>query len=188
MNVGMIQIFILFIFSTFALYFDFKYKIIPNRLNIIFLIVGIISHLYFKCEILLYLFSNLICMFIVGILLNIFKVFAMGDLKYYLVTAVIIGFQNSLYIIFLTIILGVPFGSIYIIANHGLTFTIQKIRINLLQLFISPGNTTQLLKFPLMLASFPATLVWILIQMNGVEQLAPFNFLLSKILYFTPYR
>lgn len=188
MNVGVTETSILLLFSIFALYFDIKYKIIPNQLNVIFLIVGIVSHYFLKNEILLYLLSNLIPMLIIGILLNIIKVFAMGDVKFYLVITVIIGFQNSLYIIFFTIILGIPIGCIYVISLHGLTYTIQKIRLNLLQLFISQLNAKQLTKFPLMLASFPATLVWILIQMNGVEQLAPFNVVLPEILNFTTYR
>lgn len=188
MNVEMICLSILFIFSIFALYFDLKFKIIPNQLNIIFFIVGIILHVYLNHEKLFFLFSNLIFMLIIGIVLNVIKVIAMGDLKYYLVTTVIIGFQNSLIIIFLTLIFGVPLGCIYVIVKHGISYTISTIKLNLMQLFISPTNMYQLTKFPLMLASFPATLVWIVTQMNGVEQFAPFNVVLSKILNFILYR
>ena len=188
MNVEMICLSILFIFSIFALYFDLKFKIIPNQLNIIFFIVGIILHVYLNHEKLFSLFSNLIFMLIIGILLNVIKVIAMGDLKYYLVTTVIIGFQNSLIIIFLTLIFGVPLGCIYVIVKHGISYTISTIKLNLMQLFISPTNMNQLTKFPLMVASFPATLVWIVTQMNGVEQFAPFNVVLSKILNFILYR
>lgn len=188
MNVEMISLSILFIFSIFALYFDLKFKVIPNQLNIIFFIVGIILHVYLNHEKLFILFSNLIFMLIIGILLNVIKVIAMGDLKYYLVTTVIIGFQNSLIIIFLTLIFGVPLGCIYVIVNNGISYTISTIKLNLMQLFISPTNMNQLTKFPLMLASFPATLVWIVTQMNGVEQFAPFNVVLSKILNFILYR
>jgi prepilin peptidase CpaA len=185
MNVGMIEIFALLIFSIIALYFDIKYKKIPNRLNVIFLILGIFMHLHFRNEILNYLFINLFFIFVVGILLKTIKVFAMGDVKYYMVNSVIIGFHNCLEIMFLTIILGVPLGCIYVITQQGLKYTFQKIRINLLHLLILPLKENQLSRFPLMIACFPATFFWILIQMNGVEQLVPFNFVFPKILNFT---
>lgn len=101
-----IQILTLFISGIYIIYKDLKERIIPNKVVLILIIMGIfITALDYNN-----LFSHVVGFFVTGLLLlliaGITKAFGMGDVKYMFAVGLIIGFVPGLNAVMISFVIG----------------------------------------------------------------------------------
>lgn len=114
----------LFIFITLAFIYDITKGIIPNWLNVIFALIGVVTHtLMSGLNGFVQSFGGgLICL-IIMLILYVIKAIGAGDVKLFFAIGCLSGILFSLYAIMYSVIFAGIFGIIYLLFTR--TFLIQ---------------------------------------------------------------
>jgi hypothetical protein len=150
-----------------ALYFDLKHKKIPNKLTLSFFVIGIsmyFAHSEFT--------SSVIYHFLVSIILfvSIYLIGAIGagDAKFYIVLHLFIGLKSIAFISLVMLILSIPVG-LFFGTENGERLRDKHAHLTYVawQIMNDPRRINHQIRFPLMLAIYPAIWLWIIfIQME----------------------
>jgi hypothetical protein len=155
------------LYGSIALYFDLKLKKIPNKFTLLFFIIGILR-CYVTGEFSLQFLYHFL--FSIFLFVSIYLVGAIGagDAKFYIVLYLFIGLKGVAFISLVMLILSIPMGLLFGTENgKGIKDKRAYFTYLVWQIMNEPRCMNHQIRFPLMLAIYPAIWCWLIfIQME----------------------